>query len=142
MIVITRRFMVEIAHRLTGLPEPHPEGRLHGHNLAIDLTFMAKATPSPLTANDHAAPGLPNGMVLDSMRIDHSCAPVIRRIDHQHLNELDLGGRWDLVRAQPTLEHLAWWLWHSLGFMSRGDDFKLSNVRVYANDRLWVDYSE
>jgi len=41
--------------------------------------------------------------------------------------------------AQPTVENIAQYLFGALGFLSNSGYMKLVRIRLYENDRLWVD---
>jgi len=124
---LTRVYQIACAHQLHGLREGHKCGRMHGHNYRIEITLSADELD--LT-----------GMVLDAEHVDTSIAPVLKRLDHHTLNECDdgtpAGAR---MAAQPTAENIALYLWERLAFMSRGDRYRMTSVRVHENDRLYAE---
>ncbi|GAA4198109.1 6-carboxytetrahydropterin synthase QueD [Streptosporangium oxazolinicum] len=83
---ITKRFRFEAAHRLDGLPEGHPCGRLHGHSYRVDVKLTADRLISPGFVTDFA-----------------DLAPVQKyldtALDHRLLN--------DVLDIEPTSENLA-----------------------------------
>lgn len=128
MIRLTRRYRIESAHQLTGMREGHKCARLHGHNYAIELTIESVAP--------HA-----NGMVIDADDLDTAVLPVIRRLDHQTLNEACADGTPEgtAAAAQPTAENLAAYLLARLGFMSNSGRYRLASVIVRENEDLWAE---
>lgn len=129
MITLTRRYKMESAHQLTGMPEGHKCSRMHGHNYKIELTMRQVGA-------------LDNGMLIDGGNLDIEVLPVLRRYDHTVLNESLRDGTptGELAATQPTAEHIALHLWARLGFLRNGAKFAtLVRVRVYENDDLWAD---
>lgn len=131
MLTITRRYEIACAHQLHGLREGHKCARVHGHNYALEFTVRARQGPRALL----------HGMVVDAEVLDITLKPIIGKLDHHLLNEVD-DGHPACVRmaAQPTAENLALYLWERCrGLLSNNDHFKLVRVRVYENPRLWAD---
>lgn len=88
-----RRFRFEAAHRLPRVPADHPCGRMHGHGFEVIL---------------HANQDLHGAdLGLDYDELDRVAAPVLGRLDHICLNDLD-------GLENPTSELLARWLWERL----------------------------
>ena len=94
---ISKRFRFEASHVL-----PSHAGkcaRLHGHSWVAVITLASKAL---------AGEGPEVGMVADFGRLRHVVQPIVDRyLDHHHLNETT-------GLANPTSEHLAWWLFEAV----------------------------
>jgi 6-pyruvoyltetrahydropterin/6-carboxytetrahydropterin synthase len=127
ILSLTLTFHAEAAHRLSGLPEGHKCSRDHGHHYTIEYEITA--------------PALDNGMVIESDRARNILAPLIAKIDHHHLNELDDSHPFTAtLRAQPTAENLALWLWHrTAGLINNGGRQKIVAIRVRETERLMVE---
>jgi 6-pyruvoyltetrahydropterin/6-carboxytetrahydropterin synthase len=67
---------------------------MHGHSYFVIITVEGDVDPQ-------------TGWVMDFAAIDAVVAPIVRRLDHQVLNEI--GGL-----ENPTSEVLAAWFWHQL----------------------------
>src|SRR5262245_46487246 len=72
---IGRSYRFESAHHLPLLPEGHKCRNLHGHNYRIDVIVQG--------ALDE------RGFVKDFAEIDAEIMPLIKRIDHRLLNEVE-----------------------------------------------------
>lgn len=91
---IFKEFKFESAHVLTGLPAGHKCGRLHGHSYRVRVVVAGAPNPA-------------RGWVMDYADIKRVAQPVIERLDHAYLNDLE-------GLEQPTTENLAVWLWRQL----------------------------
>lgn len=91
---ISRKFLIEAAHRLPAAPEGHRCRRLHGHSFAITVTISGELKE-------------PQGWVLDFAEIDAAFAPVMDALDHRFLNDVE-------GLDNPTSEKLAIWIWDAL----------------------------
>jgi len=91
---LERSYRFEAAHSLPHVPPGHKCARMHGHSYAIDLAIEGEIDPE-------------RGWLMDFAEIDEYAMPVIRRLDHQVLNEID-------GLANPTSELLAVWIWNQL----------------------------
>lgn len=107
-IAISRRYDLEVAHRLTaGVPEKHKCRRLHGHR--YELTIWVSAVSGLLG---------PDGMLVEYDDLDRVVMPVLRLLDHHDANTLKercstVEAGW--VSENPTVEYLAIWLAARLG---------------------------
>jgi 6-pyruvoyltetrahydropterin/6-carboxytetrahydropterin synthase len=81
---IEKRWAIDCAHQLHGLPAGHKCGRLHGHTYGITITLTARALD-----------GL--GMVIDYGALDD----IVKAYDHQD---------WTATLPQPTAEAIAEYL--------------------------------
>lgn len=88
---IFKEFTFEAAHRLPRVPAGHKCGRLHGHSFRVEVHVRG-----PIGAD--------SGWVLDFGDVKSAVAPIIERLDHNYLNEVE-------GLENPTSENLARWLW-------------------------------
>jgi len=91
---IFRAFTVEAAHRLPNVPPGHKCARLHGHSFRIEIHVSGPVDPH-------------TGWVMDFADIKRASAPVLDRLDHHYLNEIE-------GLENPTSENLARWIWDQL----------------------------
>ena len=91
---LSRDYRFEAAHFLPRVPPGHPCLRMHGHSYAVQITIEGE-------------PDADRGWVMDFAAIDEVVEPIVRRLDHQVLNEVD-------GLENPTAELLAAWLWRQL----------------------------
>jgi 6-pyruvoyltetrahydropterin/6-carboxytetrahydropterin synthase len=91
---LSHEFWFEASHRLDHLGPDHPCFPLHGHSYRVEL--IIEGTVDPKT-----------GFLMDYADMKGIAAPVIRRLDHTHLNDIT-----DLPLT--TTEHIAHWLWQQL----------------------------
>lgn len=87
-------FKFEAAHRLPNVPSDHKCSRLHGHSYHVQVHVKGPVEDQ-------------SGWVVDFGNIKDACKPVIDRLDHYYLNEID-------GLENPTSERLAAWIWHEL----------------------------
>ena len=99
MIVLSRRYEMEVAHQLTaGVPEHHKCRRLHGHRYVLVIRIRG-----PLD---------PDGILIEYADLDAIVKPIIRMVDHHSLNTLNercSTAQAAAVAANPTVERLADW---------------------------------
>lgn len=88
---IFREFGFEAAHRLPNVPEGHKCARLHGHSFRVEVRVRGEVDPRL-------------GWVMDFGEIKAAVEPIIARLDHYYLNEIE-------GLENPTSEVLARWLW-------------------------------
>lgn len=91
---LVREYHFEAAHRLPRVPDNHKCSRVHGHSYHVTVTLEGEVDPVL-------------GWLLDFAEIDQVVAPVITRLDHQFLNEIEGLGN-------PTSEILAGWMWREI----------------------------
>src|SRR5512143_112367 len=91
---LERTYRFEAAHFLPRVPPGHKCARMHGHSYQIDVAIEGEI-------------GEETGWLMDFSDIDEHVTPLVRKLDHHVLNEIE-----DL--ANPTSELLALWLWKRL----------------------------
>jgi 6-pyruvoyltetrahydropterin/6-carboxytetrahydropterin synthase len=93
-VEIFREFRFEAAHRLPHVPPGHKCARLHGHSYRV-----AVHVEGPVESG--------TGWVRDFAELSGAMAPLLARLDHYYLNEID-------GLENPTTEVLAQWIWDRL----------------------------
>ena len=91
---IVQAFSFEAAHSLPNVPPGHRCQRLHGHSYRVELKLEG-----PLDAK--------TGFVTDFFDIEKAFAPLLARLDHQYLNEVE-------GLDNPTAENIAVWIWRRI----------------------------
>jgi 6-pyruvoyltetrahydropterin/6-carboxytetrahydropterin synthase len=91
---LERSYRFEAAHFLPKVPAGHKCARMHGHSYRIDVVIEGDVDEE-------------RGWVMDFAEIDEHAQPLVRRLDHQVLNEIE-------GLANPTSELLARWWWDRL----------------------------
>jgi 6-pyruvoyltetrahydropterin/6-carboxytetrahydropterin synthase len=91
---IFKEFTFEAAHRLPNVPEGHKCARLHGHSFRVRV-WVSGELDARL------------GWVIDFADIKAAAKPVIQRLDHYYLNEIE-------GLENPTSENVARWIWARL----------------------------
>jgi 6-pyruvoyltetrahydropterin/6-carboxytetrahydropterin synthase len=103
---ITKNFVFDAAHWLPHVPEGHKCGRMHGHTYRVTLSLEGELDPQL-------------GWVEDFGELKAAFAPLLARLDHRCLNEIE-------GLDNPTAEVLAAWLFERL----RPDLPQLAEVTV------------
>jgi 6-pyruvoyltetrahydropterin/6-carboxytetrahydropterin synthase len=91
---LTKQFHFEAAHLLPTFPANHKCRRLHGHSFRFDVVVEGDVDPA-------------KGYLIDYGDIKIATEPIVGRLDHYYLNEIE-------GLSNPTAEHLAKWLWDRL----------------------------
>lgn len=91
---LVKQFKFEAAHSLPCFPEGHKCRRLHGHSFRFDVCVEGDVDPA-------------KGFLIDYGDIKAVCEPIVRELDHYHLN--DIPGL-----AISTSEMIALWLWRRI----------------------------
>jgi 6-pyruvoyltetrahydropterin/6-carboxytetrahydropterin synthase len=93
-VEIFKEFTFEAAHRLPNVPPGHKCARLHGHSFQVVVHISG-------------AVGADSGWVRDFGDLTCAMRPLLERLDHYYLNEVE-------GLENPTSEILARWLWERL----------------------------
>ena len=91
---LTKSFHFEAAHDLPTFPEGHKCRRLHGHSFRFDVIVEGEVDPA-------------KGYLIDYGDIKKAADPLVRRLDHYYLNEIE-------GLSNPTAESLARWIYERL----------------------------
>jgi len=93
-VELVREYRFEAAHRLLQLPETHKCHRLHGHSFRFEVHLEGEVDAK-------------TGFLIDFGDVDQVVAPLVIRLDHYYLNDID-------GLSNPTSEVLAAWIWQRL----------------------------
>lgn len=91
---LSRDFRFEAAHFLPRVPDDHKCRRMHGHSYQVRVTVEGEIDPAL-------------GWLVDFAAVDAVVDPLVARLDHRVLNDID-------GLDNPTSEVLAVWLWRAL----------------------------
>lgn len=114
---ITQAFTFEAAHQLPRVPQSHKCHRMHGHSYRVELQLEGPTDPE-------------TGFVVDFFDVEAAFGPVLERLDHHCLNEVD-------GLENPTAENIASWIWGSI----QEELPQLSCVTVYETPECWAEYN-
>jgi 6-pyruvoyltetrahydropterin/6-carboxytetrahydropterin synthase len=87
-------FSFDAAHRLPQVPTTHKCSQLHGHTFQVEIHVSDALDPE-------------KQWVIDFADIKAICAPVIERLDHTYLNDIE-------GLENPTSEMIASWIWNQI----------------------------
>jgi len=110
---ISRTYHFESAHHLPLVPDGHKCKRMHGHNYRVDIVMQGELDS--------------RGFIKDFAEIDDQVLPLIRKVDHRVLNDIE-------GLENPTAETIAAWFFQRIPACEK--------VRVYENDDCWAEISE
>lgn len=88
---IMKSFTIDAAHKLTGVPEGHKCGRIHGHTFVIEIHVCGEVDSK-------------TGWVVDFADITNGFKPIHDQLDHSYLNDI-------VGLENPTCENIAKWIW-------------------------------
>jgi 6-pyruvoyltetrahydropterin/6-carboxytetrahydropterin synthase len=94
VVELVKDFRFEAAHYLPNLPDSHKCRRTHGHSFRGEIAVRGPVDPEI-------------GWVIDFADLKRAVQPVIDRLDHYLLNEVE-------GLPNPTSELLAVWIWEKL----------------------------
>lgn len=89
---IAKEFSFEAAHFLPNVPPGHQCGNVHGHSYKVIVELAGETLEEKF------------GWIQDFGVISGAVKPLVKRLDHRLLNEVDDG------LANPTSETLAEWI--------------------------------
>ena len=93
-VELVKDFRFEAAHWLPNVPEGHKCRRMHGHSFRGEVAVRGDVDPA-------------TGWLIDFADLKRAVDPLVARLDHYLLNEID-------GLENPTSEMLAVWLWERL----------------------------
>jgi len=118
VFAITKEFTFDAAHYLT---KYHGKCEaLHGHTYKLQITVEGKRNEDDMVL-DFA--------LMKSIVKEH----VLDILDHTSLNDLF---------EQPSTENIAYWIWNKLEKELQGQDYHLSEVRLWETPTSFVAYRE
>ncbi len=91
---LSKTFGFEAAHDLPSFPPDHKCRRLHGHSFQFDVVVAGEVPQE-------------RGYLIDYGDIRKAADPIIRRLDHYYLNDIE-------GLENPTAENIARWIWDRL----------------------------
>ena len=109
------------AHSLRNYPGDC--ARLHGHNWQVEVSVCSKVLDE-------------NGIAIDFREIKKQTKLVIKRLDHQYLNEIK-----PFVVLNPTAENIAKYFFDEVGILINNEDIKVKQVLIWETPRSAVTYS-
>jgi 6-pyruvoyltetrahydropterin/6-carboxytetrahydropterin synthase len=90
-IELVKDFRFEAAHWLPNVPDGHKCRRMHGHSFRGEVAVRGEIDPK-------------TGWVIDFADLRRAVDPIVKRLDHYVLNEIE-------GLENPTAERLAVWIW-------------------------------
>lgn len=112
---IGREYTFQSAHYLPMVPDGHKCKRLHGHTYTLEVMV-------------HGPIDLTLGWVADFAWLDAVVEPLVKRLDHNLLNEVP-------GLENPTSELICWWFWQRLSVTAMPDGVVLDHVSISENGR-------
>ena len=110
------------AHSLRNYPGDC--SRLHGHNWQVEVSVCSQVLDD-------------NGIAIDFREIKKQTKLVIKRVDHQYLNEIE---PFDVLN--PTAENIAKYFFDEVGLLINTESVKVKEVMIWETPRSAVTYSE
>ena len=110
------------AHSLRNYPGDC--ARLHGHNWQVEVSLCSEVLDD-------------NGIAIDFREIKKQTKLVIKRLDHQYLNEIK---PFDVLN--PTAENIAKYFFEEVGLLINSENVKVKEVLIWETPRSAVTYSE
>ncbi|MBW5290738.1 MAG: 6-pyruvoyl tetrahydrobiopterin synthase [Candidatus Ruthia sp. Asou_11_S2] len=98
--------------------------RLHGHNWQVEMMVVARKLNS-------------NGIAIDFREIKKQTKVVVKRLDHQYLNEIA-----PFDKLNPTAENIAKYFFDEVGQLINTNDVKVKEVTIWETPRASVTYSQ
>ncbi|MBC8493334.1 MAG: 6-carboxytetrahydropterin synthase QueD [bacterium] len=98
--------------------------RLHGHNWQVEVLVSSKVLDDV-------------GMAIDFREIKKQTKVVIKRLDHQYLNEVE-----PFNQLNPTAENIAKYFHEEVGKLINTEDVRVKEVTIWETLRASVTYSE
>lgn len=91
---LTKDFTFEAAQTLPNVPPGHKCRRMHGHSFKAEISVEGATDPA-------------TGWLYDHSRITRAMEPLLEKLDHSYLNEIE-------GLENPTIENMCRWLWERL----------------------------
>ncbi len=110
------------AHSLRNYPGDC--ARLHGHNWQVEVSVCSEILDQ-------------NGLAIDFREIKKQTKMVVKRLDHQYLNEIK---PFDVLN--PTAENIAKYFFDEIALIISTELIKVKEVTIWETPRSAVTYSE
>ena len=91
---LTKDYLFEAAQTLPKAPAGHKCRGMHGHSFKVEISVEGEVDPA-------------TGWVYDHAEISRAMKPLLSRLDHSYLNEIE-------GLENPTIENMAYWFWQKL----------------------------
>ncbi len=91
---LVKDFRFESAQTLPMAGEGHKCGQMHGHSFLVEISVEGEVDQK-------------TGWIYDHSRISKAMNPLVERLDHAYLNEIE-------GLENPTIELMADWFWKRL----------------------------
>jgi 6-pyruvoyltetrahydropterin/6-carboxytetrahydropterin synthase len=98
--------------------------RLHGHNWQVEVSVCSEVLDD-------------SGIAIDFREIKKQTKLVVKRLDHQYLNEIK---PFDVLN--PTAENIAKYFFDEIALLIPNKDVKVKEVMIWETPRSAVTYSE
>ena len=98
--------------------------RLHGHNWQVEVSICSQVLDD-------------SGIAIDFREIKKQTKLVVKRLDHQYLNEIK---PFDVLN--PTAENIAKYFFDEIALLITNKDVKVKEVMIWETPRSAVTYSE
>jgi len=98
--------------------------RLHGHNWQVEVSVCSQVLDD-------------SGIAIDFREIKKNTKLVVKRLDHQYLNEIK---PFDVLN--PTAENIAKYFFDEIALLITNKDVKVKEVMIWETPRSAVTYSE
>ena len=98
--------------------------RLHGHNWQVEVSVCSQVLDD-------------SGIAIDFREIKKQTKLVVKRLDHQYLNEIK---PFDVLN--PTAENIAKYFFNEIALLITNKDVKVKEVMIWETPRSAVTYSE
>ncbi len=98
--------------------------RLHGHNWQVEVSVCSQVLDD-------------SGIAIDFREIKKQTKLVVKRLDHQYLNEIK---PFDVLN--PTAENIAKYFFDEIALLITNKDVKVKEVTIWETLRSAVTYSE
>lgn len=93
-VTLSQQFSFDASHSLPHLPQEHPCHNLHGHGYTVTVVVSGEVDPQ-------------SGFLIDYRDIHRIVKPLIDRLDHHHINDIE-----GITIA--STEYIARWLWERI----------------------------
>src|ERR1700754_785360 len=121
-VTVVRRYHFESAHFLPKVHDQHKCKRMHGHNYEMEVSIRGDVAE--------------NGFLMDFWDLDAIVDPIVKRVDHRTLNDID-------GLENPTAELIAcWFLEHIIDALEEGlaagTTLQVDYVKIYETKDCWA----